>query len=171
MTPDIKTLDEAIVHKQFFINTIAKRYPDLDRDTIDMFISEVLYNIVEKDLITSDTNIRQYIIKALIYRVRREYNNERIRIRPTVRSPVIPIYHNDMLIHDAVCQDEKHTYDILRKSIYQLSKLERNAILLKYAFKMKYSEVALFLDIPLSTAKNRVFRATHALRKLIKEQQ
>ena len=42
MTPDIRTLDEVIEHKQFFIHTIAKLYPDLDRDTIDIFISEIL---------------------------------------------------------------------------------------------------------------------------------
>ena len=57
--------------------------------------------------------------------------------------------------------------EMLMAAVGRLSEAQRVVLLLRYIEGMTYDQMALYLDVPASTVRGRLFAAKQALRKML----
>ena len=156
----MKTLQEAVNAKEFFINTILKKFPKLCRDDVDNIFSTVIYRILVRSNQTFPQNLKHYIIKAMINEIRSLH-------RSSKRGVVLIL--SDKFYMDAFIEylEMFPVYKTVRKHIYTLPELSKQTLILKFRFKLTNLEIARLFNISINTVKSRAFEGQKVLKKLV----
>lgn len=81
-------------------------------------------------------------------------------------SMIVPTGLRERLDHAVEQEENPYTYKKLRKYIYATTPIKKEVLILRFAFNMSYKEIAIFLDIPYSTTRERLALAYKFLRRL-----
>jgi len=144
-------LRQALKNKQYYIGILQRKY-GLSLDKADDYFSEVICRICEKNIPDEDLTQRNMVNLVKNHAVDMHRKKEIIDYFEALH-PYFTTNNTDSI-----------TYKSVRKYIYRLSDKQRNALILRFRFSLTQTEIAALLDISLSTAKARTWRALEKLK-------
>ena len=132
-------------------DTFAKAYKNLDRLSDPKRFSSWLYTIALNEC-----------------RMRfRKWNKIRLVPLPEEQSEAVPVALRDGEASPEKQLAGKEDIEILKAAFDELPEEQREVILMKEYRDLKFHEISEILDIPLSTAKSRLYLGLKTLRKLM----